>query len=130
MLTSLFFYTILNDMPVFHLVFHSYGSWMPDHSGGFCDRKLPGTQPPNPRLAEIRGKFMKHESIEKIIKLFKMELRRALEFPPDVKCFARSAGKTKVRDWNHIIEITRRYIPEHGENIWMEGRIKLKLNTT
>lgn len=50
-------------MPAYHLVFHSFGSWLPDHPEGYVERKTSTRHPRNPNLGRSYKAAMTNDVI-------------------------------------------------------------------
>lgn len=160
-------------MPAYHIVLHTYGSWMPDHAKGYHDRKNRGTKPSNKGLADHRrfltgGKLMTLSAEQQIellnacknsddLKLWKVHAIAVMEShihlilswkseqtPSQIQArlkqqlthllnsnsgqakgrwFSRGAGIGRIRDMDHLVELVNRYIPQHGEHVWIAENI-------
>ncbi len=43
------------------------------------------------------------------------------------KWFGRGSGVCKIRDMDHLIELVKKYLPQHGDYVWIEERVLTKL---
>lgn len=162
-------------MPAYHLVLHTYGSWLPDQPTGYHSRKV-GRRASNDGLANYYRSRMKRQSIQwtqaqqqlilnicrqplgdndykvhavavvsnhlhaiiswgtkdelpEIKARFKHRLTHALNQQAH-QCtgqwFCRGAGTTKIDGMDHLLELVKHYIPDHGENVWIEEKIRLR----
>ncbi len=73
-------------MPVYHLVFHSFGSWLPDQQEGYHNRKQAFRQHPNAGLAHYYRSLIQNQNLCFSDAQQKTLLHQCLEFDQILSC--------------------------------------------